>query len=530
MTRRKLSSCVALVLAFTVAACGFYRITPKAMDAGQLTVPPPLEIKTPAKAHLKDGGVVLFPDGFRVEGDLLKGNGEKYDLTRQSRTVVHQVPVEDVAALEYYDKELRSGTSTAASAGFVAGTLAVGAGVVLLIKVIFGSCPTVYSVDSTPALEAELFSHSVGRRFEVDDLDRLTGVSLRDGGYRLRVANEALETHYINQLVLEAVDHPPGTRAYPSPEGDVVIFGGDAAFTAQSRRGEDVTAVLAARDGVAYRTDPALTRELTHEITEDWVELTVPLSADARTKRPVLALRLRNTLMATVLFYDVMLKAQGIRALEWLGSDTLNPLYAWRVSRWFDRHYSLWVQVWDRNRFITAANVNPTGPIAWHDVAVELPPVRGPEARIRLSFLPDNWMVDWAGVGFGTVRPLAVRTIPAVRVDGLPGERTEQILASLRDKDDDYLITSPGESHSLFFPAEAPAPGTERTCFIRSRGFYIEWLRPDWFRDGGSVTAASPFEPGDEAVIQTARLWLQKKDDLERRFAETKIPLAGGAQ
>jgi len=78
-------------------------------------------------------------------------------------------------------------------------------------------------------------------------------------------------------------------------------------------------------------------------------------------------------------------------------------------------------------------------------------------------------------------------------------------------------------------PAEAPSTGTERTCFLRSRGFYIEWLRDDWFNDTGRVTAAPPFEPGDEAVIQTARLWLQKKDDMERRFTETKIPLAGGA-
>jgi hypothetical protein len=513
-----------------MAACGFYRITPKAMDPGQLTVQPPLEIKTPAKAHLKDGGVVLFPDGFRVEGGLLKGSGEKYDLTRQSRTLVQQVPLEDVAALEHYDKELRAGTSTGASIGFCAGSLAAGAAVAVLIKVIFGSCPTVYSPDGGGPLEAELFSHSISRRFEVDDLDRLTGVSLSDGGYRLRVANEALETHYINHLLLEAVDHPAGTRAYPTPDGEVVVFGADAAFTAQSRRGEELTAVLAARDGVAYRTDPALTHELTHEITEDWVELTVPVPAGGQTKRPVVALRLRNTLMATVLLYDVMLKAQGVRALEWLGSDTLNPFYAWRVARWFDRHYSLRVDVWDGDRFVTAARVSPTGPIAWHDVAVELPPVRGPEARIRLSFLPDNWMVDWAAVGFGSARPLGVRTIPAAGVDGLPAERTEEILASLRDKDSNYLITSPGESHTLFFPAEGPAPGTERTCFIRSRGFYIEWLRADWFRDGGRVTAGSPFEPGDEAVIQTARLWLQTKEDLEWRFTETKIPLAGGAR
>ena len=175
------------------------------------------------------------------------------------------------------------------------------------------------------------------------------------------------------------------------------------------------------------------------------------------------------------------------------------------------------------------ASLSPTGPIAWHDVAVKLPPVRGPEARIRVSFLPDNWMVDWASVGFGTVEPLAMYSIPAAGLDGLSGEQAEEILSRLREKDHSYLITSPGESYTLFFPAEASAARTERTCFLRSRGFYIEWLREDWFNDAGRLTAAPPFEPGDEAVIQTAQLWLQKKDDMERRFTETKIPLAGGA-
>jgi hypothetical protein len=294
--------------------------------------------------------------------------------------------------------------------------------------------------------------------------------------------------------------------------------------------GADVTPVLAVRDDVAYRTDLALTRVLMKKITEDWVELTVPVPAEFRTKRPVLVLRLRNTLMATVLFYDVMLKAQGIKALDWFGSETLNPYYAWRVSRWFDRRYSLRVEAWDGQRFVNAASVRPSGPIAWHEVAVELPPARGPEARIRISFLPDNWMVDWASVGFGTVKPPAIRSIIAGGVDGLSDDRAEEVLAPLREKDDSYLITSPGESRVLFFPAETPAPGIERTCFIRSRGFYIEWLREDWFKNAGRATTGPAFEPGDETVMETARLWLERKDDLERRFIETKIPLAGGAR
>jgi hypothetical protein len=62
MRGHKLLSIGALFLALTAAACGYYRITPKAIEPGQLTVQSPTEISTPAKAHLKDGGVVLFSE------------------------------------------------------------------------------------------------------------------------------------------------------------------------------------------------------------------------------------------------------------------------------------------------------------------------------------------------------------------------------------------------------------------------------------------------------------------------------------
>lgn len=553
MTRGKTISCVALLIAMAVAACGYYRIVPRAIDADKLTAQEPAQIRaeaqesgrepavtprtilpaplinTPTKAHLKDGGVVLFPDGFRVSGGLLKGSGEKYDIMRKSSTPIWSVPLREVAALEHYEKDLRPVLSTVTTVpAIIVGTAAA----VAISVAVFGSCPTVYSEDEDNGrlLEAELFSHSISRRFEADDLDRLSEVHPRNGGYRLQVANEALETHYLNSLTLETVDHPAGSRAYPTPDGEIVVIEGDTVFTARSSQGEDVTAALTARDNGAYRTDLVLTRALAQNITEDWVELTVRMPAEFRMERPVLTLRLRNTLMATVLFYDVMLKAQGVNALTWLGSDTLNSIYAWRISRWFDRRYSLRVEVWDGQRFVSAGNVSPTGPIAWHDVAVKLPPMQGPEARIRISFLPDNWMVDWASVGSGTAQSPAVSVIAAAGVDGLSIDRAEEVLAPLWEKDSSYLITSPGESHLFFFPAEVPAPGSVRTRFIRSRGFYIEWLREDWFKDAGNVATGPSFEPGDEAVMETARLWLQKKVDLEQRFMETKIPLAGGAR
>jgi hypothetical protein len=137
-------------------------------------------------------------------------------------------------------------------------------------------------------------------------------------------------------------------------------------------------------------------------------------------------------------------------------------------------------------------------------------------------------MVDWVGVGYNALEPAQVKNIAAEAVDDLPVSEAERILVPLRNNDKKYFMTSPGESHTLFFPAEPPAPGTERTCFLRSGGFYIEWLREDWFKDAGAVTEGPAFEPGNEAIQQTAKLWIEKKASLEKQFLETKIPLAGG--
>lgn len=525
MVNCKAFTCFILALTLTVPGCGFYEIKPRTIEPEQLSSQPDAHIHTPTKAHLKDGSVVIFSEGFKVVGEQLIGKGEKYDLSREKRAMVEEVPLRDVGALEVYEKQLDTATSTAVS---VPTTVLGVIGGIALFKAVFGSCPTVYSLEGEPQLEAELFSHSISRRFEAEDLDLLSEVGLRDGGYHLRVANEAPETHYINRLTLETVDHPVGTRAFPSPDDKILIVEDGGPFVARSRLGEDLTAVLTAHDGVPYRSNPALLKDLADAMTEDWIDLTVPVPPERQGQTMVVTMRLRNTLMATVLLYDVMLKSQGIHALEWLGEETQSPFYAWRIYRWFGRNYGLHVQSWNGERFVPVASLSPTGPIAWHEVAVALPPANGPEARIRLSSLPDNWMVEWVGVGYDALGSSKVRAIAAEAVDDLPVSDAERILAPLRANDKKYFTTSPGESHTLFFPAEPPDPGTVRTCFLRSGGFYIEWLREDWFKDAATVTEGPAFEPGDEAIQKTAKLWIQKKPNMEKLFLETKIPLAGG--
>ena len=128
------------------------------------------------------------------------------------------MPLDSIAALEYYKKEWQPLlTLTSAPAVFVSSSL--------LFVAIFGSCPTVYSFDGQNYnLGAETFSYSIAKRFESSDLDRLDFGELQNGEYSLKIANEALETHYINQLCLLSVVHPPGYEAFPMDNNDIVFI------------------------------------------------------------------------------------------------------------------------------------------------------------------------------------------------------------------------------------------------------------------------------------------------------------------
>jgi hypothetical protein len=91
----------------------------------------------------------------------------------------------------------------------------------------------------------------------------------------------------------------------------------------------------------------------------------------------------------------------------------------------------------------------------------------------------------------------------------------------LEAKDRRYLITNPTDCYSLVFKPESLPAGMERDWFVRTEGYYTEWLRRDWVR----TEPAARFVPGDSTIMQAAVLWLEKKPDMERLFLETKLPV-----
>jgi hypothetical protein len=501
-----------LAICAILSSCFVFRgVDVRPIDAQEGT-----RVTSPVKAHLKDGSTIVYPRGLTVAGGFLQGAGDRYDVTLTKTGIVDSVPLDLVIGMESFRTRVDVAktviVSTLATIGIMVGTVA-------LAIVIFGSCPTVYSGEGVE--EAELFSSSVAPLFEGRDLDRLHAKADAAGAVRLEIRNEAMETHYINHLQLLDVRHAIDETVLPDMQGRPVIVGGIATpATIVDRAGRDLRTTLAVADDKAYRTDqPAIEAAVASDM-DQWIDLTLPVPIDADTT--TLVFRMRNSLLSTVLLYDVMLGSTGANALDWLGEGLANISTAVELGRWYQRRAGLHISVWKDGSYQEVARVPDSGPITWHDVAAIIPVVRGePTMRVRLSFLADHWRIDRVGVA-ASVRPVDPKVVPIAQVTNSRGEIEMEALARLSAPDDEYLQTNPGQRFVARFDA-GPAPaGLSRTFLLSSQGYYIEWVRGEWIK---TASVPEPFAPSDEGLLIALHKWSGIRETFEERFVRSRVPV-----
>ena len=95
--------------------------------------------------------------------------------------------------------------------------------------------------------------------------------------------------------------------------------------------------------------------------------------------------------------------------------------------------------------------------------------------------------------------------------------------------DDREVETHPGDRFAIEFDAERQSPrggsesgDTRRTFFFAGQGYYVEWLRPAWMKNGD---AAAPFSPANTSIRDLLRSWKGGRDSLEAHFF-WRVPVA----
>jgi hypothetical protein len=480
-----------------------------------------VRVKTPVKAHLLDGSTVVYPSGVLVAGGVLRGSGTWFDLALKDPRPVQEIALDSLVGMESYRTSTNVGATIAYS--LLVQTAAVGLAVGIACAAdpkCFGSCPTFYSDSAgTAVLEAEGFSYSIAPLFEARDVDRLRARAGADGRLLLEVRNEAFETHYLNHLELLEARHRPDEFVLPDPRGQPVAAAAlRPPARATDRNGHDATGLLATADGLTYRTDSTVLRSAQAADLEDFIDLTFPAPPGGDSL--ALVFRLRNSLLNTVLLYDIMLGDPGARSLDWQG-DTLGRVGpAADLGRWYAGRMGLRVLIPGDSGYRQAGRIRDTGPVAWKDVAVVLPPQAGDSMRLRLAFVADNWRIDQ--VALGTMRRPEVRTIPLTEVLDRSGRPEPAADSSLARPDGRYLQTSPTQSFTAVWQTGPEPAGERRTFLLASQGYYIEWVRRGWIAAGRDTL---PFVPGDAALVRALQRWRLTQDSLETRFYATRVPV-----
>jgi hypothetical protein len=478
-------------------------------------------ITTPAKVYLSNGAIVLFRSGAELRNDTLwaigNSSGAEFFFPDSVGRPILRVPLDSVAAMEAV--QMRSNAGLSIMGTLVSSTLA-GIGGIFLYAAIFGSCPTVYT-DSAgqPVLDAEVFANRISALYEARDLDLLKAQPNAQGVIRLEIRNEALETHYINVFELLETEHQRDETVVLDERGKPIavkaMLNPARALDARTR---DVTADLNATDGVEFATSmPAL---LTTSLTDftDHIDLTFPNDGSAET---ALTMRVRNSVLNSVLLYDVIMNEQGLHAVDWLGVYMERIGSAVEFARWHHSRFGLRVSVWQNGAYQEVARHPTYGPIAWREVATMLPRVAGDSLRVRLSFVKDDWRIDRVSLA-RSARRAPVKRVVAERAIQADGARNHEALHSLRQPDDKYVQTYPGHRFFVEFDVAKPNAAQARTYLLASHGFYTEWVRGTWLQNARPTTG---FQPSDIAIVKAIDKWRGQRESLTRDFFSKRVPV-----
>lgn len=518
--RPSICSFAALCVAGLVAGCIVSRgvvVQPFHSEASDSA-----QVKSPVKAHLADGSIVVFEKGVTVARNHVFGKGLRYTPLLNAGGLRDSIPLDSILGMETFQTHYNFGRTVAYSTLATAATIGVGIGLACLADPkCFGSCPTFYADSAgVPVLEAEGFSYSIAPLFEARDIDRLRTQPDSNGIVRLQVWNEALETHYINQLALVEVTHRAGEHVLPDERGrPLAVASYVSGVRASDRAGRDVWPQLEKSDGKLFSTDDGTLARTTAEDMDDYIDLVMPRPVGADSI--AIVLRMRNSLLNTILFYDYMLAKPGARSLDWMEQDLgrIGPTVA--LGRWYNGKLGLRVSVQGKNGWEQVSKLSDYGPIAWRDVATVIP-VRGKgdSVRVRLSFIADQWRIDKLSVAT-SVRRIPSRQAEASWVEGATGKREAVALRAVLSADEEYLQTSPRQRFTIGFDV-GRGSGEPRTFLLVSQGYYTEWVRGSWMK-GMRETVA--FKPEDATLVRALRSWRAEKDSMEKQFYRSRIPV-----
>lgn len=440
------------------------------------------------KVHLKDGGLYVLKSWKTDQsGDTVTGYGKLYNYKREllgervevdSKSILpFSIPKSSITLIETAKLEGNTGNLAAIS---IAGVPLSVMSIYCLSnpKACFGSCPTFYARKNDKwTLMAEGFSSSISPSFEKRDIDMLYGADDAYPNFRLKLTNEALETHVIRYVDLLLFPKSAGEHVFATNEGEFFRTGAVIPPQNCSSEEDDFRTEIAAMDGIERYT-PADPKNLARR-----EELIVSFDNNDLADKG-LVIGARQTLMTTYLFYQEMAYMGNHYGAKIADVENGNGYLKKRIDRLWDKLGGIEVFMKLGNSWKMIDEIREMGPIASDVHLVKLPPAACKEITLKLRLTKGLWRIDQLGLTSVISREIPVRIKPdlVLRDDTPDNKALEQLTGGISP-----LVTLPGDKYELQYTVP---DNCSYQYFIDTKGYYLEWMREKWLEEENLKKAA----------------------------------------
>lgn len=431
------------------------------------------------KLYMKDGSLYVLNDWLiQDSSDIIHGAGLLYDA---NRNLVAPPGINDPTQPQHFKNICKDDISiieTNELKGHLANLLGITLpGVPFAIasaycltnpKACFGSCPTFYTqTKHNWNLTAEGFSSSILPSFEKRDIDKLYLAESENGSFKLKLTNEALETHAIRYANILAFLKKQNQHVFSTTDNrffSVENIIAPASCTDQHGDCLDLIAEMDDKERFSLSHPNNLLKK---------EELILTYSTNNKAAKGLI-INSRQSLLTTYLFYQAMAYSGNYYAL--LASEVENG-NTWLKDRFFKNWEKLGgIEIYIRKPggWKLIDEVEEMGPIASDFHLIELPEQAGDKITIKLRMTQGLWRINYLALA-DICQP---ETPLILHPENIIAENVpQQNQFDLLNDTSTWLLTFPGDKYMLNF--QLP-DDKEYEYFLDTKGYYIEWMREEW--------------------------------------------------
>ncbi|HLP16210.1 MAG TPA: hypothetical protein VK470_08135 [Bacteroidota bacterium] len=435
---------------------------------------------------LIDGNEVIFDEHvggkYQVVQDSSGASGSQAHKTREVVTGKDRYgrtrSVDFDQILYARVSHIDAGMTTLRSVGGIALAVVVVGAVVVATK---ESCPFVYSYDGTTyRFDAEPLGGATTEGLSRTDYSKLEYLRPDSGCYRLLVRNEVDETQFIDRMTLCVVDHEPGMIPIATGTEDQFrcVRAPLPPSRAEDESGASLIAFVSSSDGVAWQSQ--MEQLSAHSLidTRHTLTFTFPKPRDA--KRAQLVIHAGTTLWGSHMI-RLMYELRGNSVDEWFRQADRKGPALYRVLNFLEREelFSLRLSVQKNNEWVQRGSIIGGGPFLYETqtLPISVAGIHGDSLTIRVRPPVGFWSIDYLGVEYDTDVEAQGIELPIHRAMDEAGHDIAELLSHT----DSRYYEMPTTSHSarLEFTVPPQKPGTDRSVFLKTSGYYKLHLAKD---------------------------------------------------